>query len=197
MTATVPRLDFELEGLPWLIGPTEHRPPEQWVADAHPVVLGLLQLDDGADGADREDAGRLRTYVRRVLERVADTSGATLPYRLLRWEDVAARPLVASFGLSASGDEEAYAEFLGAYGMRPVEPAVIEELGAPEGGERIRRSLSYSQPDEHLFVELRYLVEPADADVVVLLTAGSRDPADLVVVQDELDELATRMRVRS
>lgn len=193
MTATVPRLDLELEGLPWLIGPTEHRPAEKWVAEAHPVLLHLLELED----EDGEDAARLSTYVRRVLERVADTSGTALPYRLLRWEEVTARPLVASFGLSEPGDEDAYAEFLGAYEMRPVEPAVIEELGTPEGGARIRRALSYSQPDEHLFVELRYLIEPADTDVVVLLTAGSRDPADLVAVQDELDELATRMRVRS
>ncbi|MDP9821382.1 hypothetical protein [Nocardioides massiliensis] len=191
MTATVPRLDLDLDGLPWLIGPTEHRPAEQWVAEAHPVLLRLLQLEDG------EEAARLSTYVRRVLERVSDTSGAALPYRLLRWEDVAARPLVASFGLSEPGDEDAYADFLGAYEMRPVEPAVVEELGTAGGGPRIRRALSYSQPDEHLFVELRYLIEPADTDVVVLLTAGSRDPADLVAVQDELDELATRMRVRS
>lgn len=191
MTATVPRLDLDLDGLPWLIGPTEHRPAEQWVAEAHPVLLRLLQLEDG------EEAARLSTYVRRVLERVSDTSGAALPYRLLRWEDVAARPLVASFGLSEPGDEDAYADFLGAYEMRPVEPAVVEDLGTAGGGARIRRALSYSQPDEHLFVELRYLIEPADTDVVVLLTAGSRDPADLVAVQDELDELATRMRVRS
>ena len=191
MTATVPRLDLDLDGLPWLVGPTEHRPAEQWVAEAHPVLLRLLQLEDG------EEAARLSTYVRRVLERVSDTSGAVLPYRLLRWEDVAARPLVASFGLSEPGDEDAYADFLGAYEMRPVEPAVVEELGTAGGGARIRRALSYSQPDEHLFVELRYLIEPADTDVVVLLTAGSRDPADLVAVQDELDELATRMRVRS
>lgn len=191
MTATVPRLDLDLDGLPWLIGPTEHRPAEQWVAEAHPVLLRLLQLEDG------EEAARLSTYVRRVLERVSDTSGAVLPYRLLRWEDVAARPLVASFGLSEPGDEDAYADFLGAYEMRPVEPAVVEDLGTAGGGARIRRALSYSQPDEHLFVELRYLIEPADTDVVVLLTAGSRDPADLVAVQDELDELATRMRVRS
>lgn len=188
MTLTAPRLDLDLDGLPWLLGPTEARPAEEWVAELHPLLLRLLELDASAPDAVERSAA-----VRRVLTRVAETEATALPYRLLRWLRVEDPPMVASFGMSEAGDEAAYQEFLGAVDMDPVEPATVEEVAATGG--RARRALSYSQPDTALFVELRYLLEPADGDVVVLLTTGARDPAQVVAAQEELDVLVSRMRV--
>lgn len=185
-----PRLDLELADLPWVLGPTDSRPAEQWLPEAHALFLRLLDLE-----GERDDERRatLTTYVRKVLDRVAAPDGA-LPYRIVRWLSIDEPPLVASFGISESGDDAAYDAFLGALDSGPVEPAVIEDLGAPPGI-RIRRGLAYSQPDTAVFVELRYLVQFNHTDEVVLLTVGARSPVQIAQAQPELDALVATMRL--
>ncbi len=187
MTTTA-HLDITFDGLPWVVGPTENRPYDQWLAEVVPVMEQVLELPP--------DQPRLKAYLVAVLQRVGqDDEDSPLPYRMLRWLRLPDPPLVASFGLSTRGSDEDHDAYLLAADSGPVEtPMVVEVEGAP-AGVSVRRSVAYSEQEGGLLIEQRYLVDDGDPDHVALLHVATRDPADLVGALEDLDEVARRMRV--
>ncbi len=171
---------------PWILGPTDARPPEQWL----PEVVELL-LETFQPPADQRDAWA--DYVARMMARIAQVDDDMLPYRVFRWEDPQVAPVVASFGLAERPADDELAELLAATDLRVVEAPVVEEVGSPE----VRRALSYSTPEGGgpVFIELKYLVDRGHPGVVAMIQAGLRDPRDLATVVPQLDEMACSMRL--
>ncbi|MGL5810518.1 MAG: hypothetical protein ACRCYQ_11285 [Nocardioides sp.] len=194
MTLIPAELDFDLDDLPFLVGPTEARPFARWLPDA----VALMTQVFAAEGADPATA---EPYLTEVLTRIGQADDSPLPYRLIRWLTPDELPVVATFGLVERGTEQDLDGYLAAVDAAPVEAPVVETLVA-DPRRTVRRSFSYSSlagnapGDQGLVVELRYVVDDAHPELVALIHAADRSPGALVKTRDALDEVAGRMRIR-
>ena len=188
MTVTGLRLDVDLDRLPWIIGPTEQRPLEEWLPEAVTLMKEVF-------GVGRKQL-EVENYLAAMLERIGREEDERLPYQLIRWLDLRELPFVASFGMAERAGDEMIEEFLRSSDLGPVEPPVVEQLPAPAGSS-IRRAITYSQPDAGVFVEVRYVVDTGHPEAVALLHAGSRSPAEVMAALEDLDAAAATLRVSS
>jgi hypothetical protein len=178
-------LDFDLDGLALVIGPTDERPLDQWL----PQAVDLMKTTFRVKRRQRQVAN----YLTQMLARIGQPD-SVLPYRVFRWLALEDVPFVASFGLVERDiPEEEYA-FLQALDSEPVEAPTVEQLAASEGCS-VRRTISYSQPDDTLLVEVRYVVDTGHPKVLARISGGGRAPGDLVAALDDLDAFALSMRV--
>lgn len=180
------RVDLDLDDLPWVIGPTEDRPLDDWLPGA--VELMMRQF-----APPRRKRERVREYVTAMLTRVGRPGDDMLPYLIFRWPDPARPPDVAFFGL-VGRDEEAADDFLAARETSPVETPLVEQVPAPPGVS-VRRAVSYGRPDSALFVQVRYVVDSSHPDAVVYAQSGSRTPGAVIDHLDDLDAVVGRMSV--
>jgi len=171
---------------PWILGPTDSRPPEQWLPEVVELLLETFQ-------PPAEEREGWIDYLARMMARIAQVDDDMLHYRVFRWEDPEVAPVVASFGLAERPADDELDELLTVTDLRLVEPPVVEEVGGPE----VRRALSYSTPEGGgpVYVELKYVVDRGHPDVLAMIQAGLRDPRDLATVIPQLDEMATSMRL--
>lgn len=180
------RVDLDLDDLPWVIGPTEDRPLDDWLPGA--VELMMRQFDP-----PRRKRDRMREYVTAMLARVGRPDDGMLPYLLFRWPDPARPPDVAFFGL-VGRDDDAATDFLAARETSPVEAPVVEQVPCPPGV-AVRRAVSYAQPDTALFVQVRYVVDNDHPEAVVYVQSGGRNPGPVIGYLDDLDAVVQRMGV--
>lgn len=183
----VPRVDVDFEGLPWIIGPTEVRPYDEWLPQVREVMRQILDVP--------EDEPRLHDYLDAVLARFGAEDDHPLPYRMLRWLHLAEMPFIASFGLSQRGTDAQQEDFLRAVDAGPVEAPYIDELDDTAPGVTARRSVSYCDNEGGIAIEVRYLVDTGHPEVVAIVHAVTRDPGDLTAARADLDAFVRRLRV--
>jgi hypothetical protein len=158
-----PRLAVDPDPAVWFVGPTDARPFEVWLPDAVDLVKGVFEI--GPEQAEKEQ------YVTLVLERIGQPSESPLPYRVVRWLDLQTLPLLASFGMVERSDAvREIEEFLSAV-EEVVETPIVE----------------YSDVEGGLLVQVRYVVDTGDDEVVLLVLAGARSPGAIVSALDDLD----------
>lgn len=176
---TGPRLTVRPDPAVWFVGPDEERPFEVWL----PEAVELLKSVFGVGRRQTE----VEHYLTLMLERIGRPSDGPLPYRLVRWLDVAELPVVASFGMVPREDD--LHEFLSVGDPSTVETPIVEDVPAP-AGTTVRRAVSYSSDEAGLLVEVRYVVDTGDDEAVMLVLAGDRRPGAIVSVVDDLDAFA-------
>jgi hypothetical protein len=173
-----PRLAVDPDPAVWFVGPTDARPFEVWLPEAVDLVKGVFEI--GPEQAEKEQ------YVTLVLERIGQPSESPLPYRVVRWLDLQTLPLLASFGMVERSDAvREIEEFLSAV-EEAVETPIVEDVPGPDGL-TIRRAVSYSDVEGGLLVQVRYVVDTGDDEVVLLVLAGARSPGAIVSALDDLD----------
>ncbi|TNC33107.1 hypothetical protein [Mumia zhuanghuii] len=180
-------LAYDPDPTVWLVGPTENRPPEQWLPGAVAALVGDWQLTGSEE----------QRFVEAVLTRFAADSPSPLTERLLRWPTIHEDPFPAFLGMvdRAHWPEEELDAFLRAEGEPVVEPPLISEIEAPEGV-RIRRALVYSTDGSPAVIAaVRYVVETGDSYPIAMLHASTPQPGRLVEALPDLDDLALTVRV--
>ena len=184
---TTPRLDVSPDPDVWFIGPSDERDFEAWL----PRAVELLKTTFGVKRKELE----VENYLTQMLARIGRPDDSPLPYRLIRWLDLHEMPFVASFGLAMRAEVEDHLdEFLFVGDSNTVEKPIVEDVACPEGT-NIRRAVSYSQDETALLVEVRYVIDTGDPEMMTIVHAANRGPGEIMGALTDLDVFARAVRI--
>lgn len=182
------RIEVEPDPDVWFLGPTEHRPVDVWLPEAHELLLRIFEVDP--------QRTEVADYLTAMLGRIGhqSTDDEALPYQLIRWLTLHEVPDVVSFGLVERDGQQSLIEDFLTGGNQPnvVEEPVVDEVDGSDG--RIRRALTYAD-DGVLMIALRYVVDTGEPDAVVLVETAGRDLNTIVGLIDPLDDFARSVRL--
>lgn len=182
-----PRIAVTPDPNVWFIGPSDEREYEEWLPQA--VKLLKVAFSIGRKHAEEEN------YLTLMLARIGRPDDSPLPYKLIRWLDLKEMPLVAYFGMAPREEvAENFDAFLGASDANTVEKPVVEDVDTDEGIS-IKRAVSYNQDETALLIEVRYVVDTGDAELVTLVHAVNRSPGEIVGALADLDAFARSVRI--
>ena len=160
-------IEFTAEPDPrlWLIGPTEDRPPQQWL----PAATEALVTDWGFG---RRDAAA-REMVGRMLAAVLEHSEHGLPYVWLRWPELDIAPVGLWFGIVARESPEEVEAFLTGADGDSVEQPVVETLDDFPDVTLRRGQMYRNAGSDELIGTVRYVLDQGHPEGLVVAVAAT------------------------